>query len=65
MKIPNCYDPVYQEEQRQKNWDRKKKTSCCCCGDILDPGTRCHKTRGKTVCRFCMYELEESEELVL
>lgn len=65
MMIPDCYDPVYQEEQRQKRWDSEKKTICCCCGDIIDPGSRFHTTRGKAVCRFCVGELEENVEVAL
>ena len=34
MQIPDCYDPILQEERRQDEWDRKCSAcpQCSCCG---------------------------------
>ena len=36
MNIPDCYDPVYQEERRQAS------SICDCCGAVIYPGGKCY-----------------------
>lgn len=39
MNIPDCYDPVYQEERRQTDMDRRADhfPICGCCGHRIYP----------------------------
>ncbi len=32
MRIPQCYDPVYQEERRQRDWDARMRRLSKCVG---------------------------------
>lgn len=66
MEIPDCWDPVYQEERRQASWDAflEKLPACACCGETLLPGQRLHRAGSARVCRRCMEELEENEEVL-
>lgn len=59
MEIPDCYDPVRQEEQRQKNWDDfvEDLPVCTLCGHSVYPGQRYNETRDSIVCSSCMEEL--------
>lgn len=67
MDIPNCYDPVYQEERRQAEADRavSLRPVCACCRKPVIPGrpyyTLSIKKDPYTICEDCKDDLEESE----
>lgn len=64
--LPDCYDPVYQEERRQQEWDEYADTLpvCVLCGRRLYPGDKCYTARHRTVCTGCKDELDEGEDVV-
>jgi hypothetical protein len=64
--IPDCYDPVCQEEQRQKEWDEFAEglPTCHLCRRRLYPGMRYHVANFFVVCSYCKEELDENEETV-
>ena len=66
MKIPNCYDPVAQEEQRQADWDRfaEDLPVCTLCRKRLYPGDRFHTASFMVVCPACVEELTENIDIV-
>lgn len=63
MDYPVCYDPVIQEERRQKAWDDfvDDLPVCKLCGHSVYPGDRYHETYASVVCSSCMDELRENE----
>lgn len=64
--IPDCYDPVYQEETRQAAWDEYADTlpTCHLCRRRLYPGDRFHVAHFFVVCTGCKEELDENEDVV-
>lgn len=67
MDIPNCYDPVYQEERRQAQADRavSQRPVCVCCFKPVQPGRPYYKISVQkelyTICEDCKEDLDESE----
>lgn len=63
MLLPECYDPVFQAERREQEWDTNvaRLTKCKICGDVIYPGNRYHETRKCCICSFCMEALSENE----
>jgi len=67
MCIPDCYDPVYQEERRQLQADREisQRPVCDCCFKPIRPGTHFYKffvqKEPCTICEDCKEDLEESK----
>lgn len=59
MEIPDCYDPVRQEEARQASWDSfvEDLPVCSCCGHSVYPGNWYHETRQTIICGSCMEDL--------
>lgn len=70
MSIPDCYDPVYQEERRQAAFDlwASQFPTCNCCGDSIYPGGQFYKLDvGKydlIVCEKCASEMMENPFIV-
>lgn len=64
--IPNCYDPVIQEEKWQAEWDRfvEKLPACTVCRKTIFPGQKYHTAGCLIVCPSCMEELNENTEIV-
>ena len=64
--IPNCYDPITREEQRQAEWDRyvEKLPACTLCRRNLFPGQKFHTAGHLIVCTSCVEELNENIEIV-
>lgn len=64
--LPDCYDPVYQEEARQRAWDETlaRCPVCALCGRKILPDEVVHYTDRATVCIDCMDELVENEGIV-
>lgn len=70
MDIPNCYDPVYQEERRQLQADRavSQRPVCDCCFKPVKPGRPYYKLSVLkelcTICEDCKEDLEESKQIL-
>lgn len=66
MGIPDCYDPVAQEERRQTRWDRAvdKLPMCTLCRKKLFPGDKFHTAGCMAVCPSCVEELNENIEIL-
>jgi hypothetical protein len=64
--IPDCYDPVYQEERRQREWDEfaDELPTCYLCRRRLYPGDKFYVAKLFIVCTRCKDELDENEETV-
>lgn len=64
--IPNCYDPVYQEETRQMSWDRAMGNAprCGCCDDRIVPGDYYHEHLRLILCHKCFNRLADSEAIM-
>ena len=64
--IPNCYDPITQEEQRQAEWDEyvEKLPACTLCRKNLFPGQKFHTAGNLIVCASCVPSLHENIENV-
>ena len=64
--IPNCYDSITQEEQRQAEWDEyvEKLPACTLCRRNLFPGQKFHTAGHLIVCASCVEELNENIETV-
>lgn len=64
--IPDCYDPVRQEERRQKEWDAyvDQLPRCTLCGKPIFPGRKMYTARYQIVCSRCKEELEDNCEIV-
>ena len=64
MNIPICYDPIYQEEQRQMKAD-EGAIPCDCCGHIIRRGNTFYQLDYKkerlTICEDCKSEIDLSE----
>lgn len=56
MQIPDCYDPVIQEEQRQAEWDAKCEAFPHCdeCGGSLYPHDTYTEIGGHLYCEKCI-----------
>lgn len=71
FKIPDCYDPVAQAEQREAEWDSfmEKLPICTLCGTRIRPGDKVHAAHSQVVCASCVeilnddYEILEEENL--
>lgn len=69
MNIPDCYDPVSQEDRRQAEWDRAVRNYpvCTCCGHTIFHGVRRYRLEiGKysiIVCDGCKAEMDETEDI--
>lgn len=65
-KIPDCYDPVQQEERRQAIVDEfiNGLPHCIICGSAIFPGAKYHEAFRKPVCEYCFEELESNIEVV-
>lgn len=66
MKIPDCYDPVVQEERRQASWDKTVKSlpECSLCRKKIFPGEKFHTAGRMAVCPSCVGELNENIEIL-
>lgn len=66
MEIPDCYDPVYQEEHRQAELDKFLDSLPCCtlCNRTLYPGDKFHTASYMIVCPSCVEELNENKDIV-
>lgn len=70
MNIPDCYDPVYQEERRQADFDRwaSQFPICSCCGARIYPGGQFYELNVRkdalTVCEECASEMMENPCIV-
>ena len=66
MLIPDCYDPVFQEERREAEWDAFADTLpvCTLCHRKLYPGDKFHTASHWIVCPRCVEELQENEDIV-
>lgn len=64
--LPDCYDPVRQEEDRQTQEDRfvEDLPVCSCCGRSVYPGDVYYEHRSIIVCSGCKIELEENERIL-
>ena len=64
--IPDCYDPVYQEERRQWEWDETlcRCPECALCKRKILPDEPYHYTENHSVCFECFDELAENEGIV-
>ena len=66
MDIPDCYDPVYQEERRQAEWDRRamRFPICDCCGARIYPGSQFYALEVRKddliVCEECASEMMDN-----
>lgn len=66
MTLPDCYDPVVQEERRQLAWDRwiRRFPVCHGCGQPLLAGAVYFALNvgDKTlnICQLCRQEMEEN-----
>ena len=66
MILPDCYDPVFQEERRQFEWDEFADTLpvCTLCKRRLYPGNKVHTASHEIVCQSCKSELDDNEDIV-
>lgn len=66
MEIPNCYDPVYQEDRRQMELDKLCDGLPCCtlCNRTLYPGDKIRTVHRQPVCLSCFDELTENQDIV-
>lgn len=64
--IPDCYEPYFQEEQRQKELDALADMLpvCTLCRRRLYPGARIHTACYQIICSHCKEELDENEDIV-
>lgn len=64
--LPDCYDPVLQEDRRQAEWDEYADTLpvCMACRRRLHPGDKFHTAGYIIVCPFCKADLDENEDVV-
>lgn len=62
MNIPDCYDPVYQAERRERDWDeyRSRNPTCNLCRCTIPAGTPYRECFAGEVCESCFEELEEN-----
>ena len=70
MEIPECYDPVYQEERRQAAMDSfvEDLPVCGCCKRSVYPHSKFYelKVEGNRiiVCQDCKSDLDMSEMIL-
>lgn len=70
MRIPDCYDPVFQEERRQAAFDRRAEgyPVCGCCFRRICPGGRYYELsvggQPVKVCAGCKGVMEINQGLV-
>lgn len=70
MSIPDCYDPVYQEDRRQADYDKwiQRLPVCGCCGSRIYPGGQFYELDvGKNaviVCEECAEEMIDNPCIV-
>lgn len=66
MALPDCYDPVGQEERRQQVWDRfaRRLPVCSCCAHTIYPGDRFYERSGIILCADCKVDLDDSERVL-
>lgn len=70
MDIPDCYDPVYQEERRQAAMDQQASyfPTCDCCGAHIPPGDKFYELNvGKCtiiLCGECASEMMDNPCIV-
>lgn len=64
--IPDCYEPYFQEEQRQKELDALADMLpvCTLCRQRMYPGEKIHVASLHIVCSRCKEELDENEDIV-
>lgn len=64
--IPDCYDPVFQAESRERSWDEYADTLpvCALCNRRLYPGDKFHTASHQIVCVICLEELAENKDIV-
>lgn len=64
--IPDCYDPAYQSESRERRWDEfaKHSPACGCCERIICPGDYFCEVGKLIVCADCMNDLIENEKIL-
>lgn len=64
--IPDCYDPVHQEEHRQRSWDYvlSKCPVCALCKRRIYPDESYHYTGRSTVCNACVSDLLDNTDTV-
>lgn len=60
VQIPECYDPVYQEELRQRQWDARqlRLPKCVSCRQPLDHGRYLDLTpygAKEQICEECFF----------
>ena len=65
--IPDCYDPAFQEERRQREWDEwsAQFPECICCGHRIFPGKRYRTAFRKRICEECVAQLIDEEDLIM
>ena len=70
MQIPDCCDPVCQEEKRQADWDRfvEKLPVCGCCGHSIYPQDIFYKLKIQketiVVCADCKSDMDEGKQFL-
>ena len=66
MKIPSCYDPVYQAERLAMEQDKLMENTmqCAACGGTLYPGDKYHAHNNLVICPSCLEELQDNIETV-
>ena len=66
MKIPDCYDPVYQAERLAMEQDKLMENTmqCADCGSTLYPGDKYHEHNHLVICPSCLEELKDNIEIV-
>lgn len=64
--MPDFYDPVYQEEQRQREWDEIAEDIpvCSCCGRQVHPNDKFYEVGQIVLCFDCKVDLDESERIL-
>lgn len=60
--IPDCYDPVRQEETRQAAWDRfvEDLPRCGCCGEKIGPLEYYFEEANLILCVKCMNRIADN-----
>jgi hypothetical protein len=66
--LPDCYDPVYQENRRQEKWDKHCEDfpHCCECGNSVYPYDTYTQIGEFIFCEKCVskgtHSIDELEE---
>lgn len=63
--IPDCYDPVFQAERRERVWDEYRRRTPCCdlCRETIRPGCPYRECSTGTVCEDCFEALMDNVNL--